>query len=223
MHITPTSFTPSPELQQQLEHFKACRLAYQEAQGVYQQTVQETGRLEQTAEALEAEAEAANASWKEMAKGRHADQRKINAEVERSVQLKMDAEKFRRTASVRQELHGELVVQMAEARAAALAASRAARSRYVDERLQALLATEGLGELLGELMKLAEHAGVDFGSRLAQVAKPSGDALAFLDRIGVPGPVEGEARNIEGINLAALKLSAGKTESIIEARRITAN
>lgn len=223
MPITTTSFTPSPVLQQHLEEFQSRRQAYQEAQAVYQQSVQETRRLEQTADALEGEADAANASWKEMAKDRHVDQRKINAEVERSVQLKMDAEKFRRTASVRQELHGELVVQMAEARAAVLAASRAVRGRYVDERLQALLATEGLAELLGELMKLAEYAGVDFGSRLAQVAKPGGDALAFLDRVGVPGPVEGEARQIEGINLAALKLSGGQTDSIIEARRITAN
>lgn len=223
MSINPASFTPSPELQQQMEDFQARRQAYQEVQAVYQQSVQETSRLEQAADALEGEADSANASWKEMAKGRAVDQRKINAEVERSVQLKMDAEKFRRTASVRQELHGELVVQMADARAAALAASRAVRRRYVDERLQALLATEGLAELLGELMKLAEYAGVDFGSRLAQAAKPAGDALTFLDRVGVPGPVEGEARQIEGINLAALKLSGGKTDSIIEARRITAN
>lgn len=236
MSINPASFTPSPELQQLLEDFQASRQAYQEAQGVYQRTVQETVRLEQAAEALEAEAEAANASWKEMAKGRHADQRKINAEVERSVQLKMDAEKFRRTASVRHELHGELVVQMAKARAAALDACRAVRSCYTAERVQSLLATEGLAELLGELRGLLKHAANTHGhgSLMAELKthelghlleltarKVDGAEPAIFIETAVPAAIDGEAMGVHGgLTLQALEMSNGQTTSIIEARSL---
>lgn len=236
MPLNTTSFTPSTELQQQLEAFHASRQAYQEAQCAYQQTVQETQRLEQTADALEAEAEEANAACKALAKASPVDQRKINAEAERHVQLKMDAEKFRRTAGVRQELHGELVVQMAETRAAALDACKAVRSRYTAERVQALLATEGLAELLGELRGLLEHAANaegygslmaelktrDFGQLLELTArKADNPEPAIYIETAVPARIDGEARgNHSGLTLQALQMSNGQTTSIIEARRL---
>lgn len=236
MSINPASFTPSPELQQQLEDFQARRQAYQEVQAVYQQTVQETRRLEQAADALDAEAEEANAAWKKMAKERHADQRKINAEVERSVQLKMDAEKFRRTAGVRQELHGDLVVRMAETRAAAVDACKAVRSRYAAERVQALLATEGLAELLGELRGLLEHGADaegygsimaelktrDFGQLLELTARKADnpEPAIYIETI-VPARIDGEARgNHSPLTLQALQMSNGQTTSLIEARSL---
>jgi hypothetical protein len=237
MEINRNSFTPSTELQQQVEAFQAARQAYIETQDVYLATVEETRRLERTAEALEAEAEEANASWKAMAKARHADQRKINAEVERAVQRKMDGEKFRRTASVREELHGEIVVQMAKARAAVQGACRAVRSRYTSERVQALLATEGLAELLGELRALLDHAAAaeghgslmaelktsDFGQLVALTAsKADSDTPAIFIETAVPHAVAGEVRSGGGIELAALEMSNGQTTNIIEARRIVA-
>lgn len=236
MPITPDSFTPSPELQQQLVAFRASRQAYTDIQAAFQQAVQETRRLEHTAEALEAEAEAANAAWKAMAKDRHADQRKINAEVDRGVQLKMDAEKFRRTVSVREELHGEFVVQMAKARAAAVDACKAVRSRYTAERVQALLATEGLAELLGELRGLLDHAASaeghgslmaelktrDLGQLLELTARKADNAEpAIFIETAVPAAIDGEAMGgHSGLTLRALEMSNGQTTSIIEARRL---
>jgi hypothetical protein len=237
MQIIRNSFTPSPELQQQLETFHASRLAYLEEQDVYTATVKETSRLEQAAEALEAEAEEANSSWKAMAKDRHADQRKINAEVERSVQLKTDAEKFRRTASVREELHSELIVRLAEARAEASHWCNAVRSRYMIERIQALLATEGLAELLGELHELVEYGAQaegygslmgelkakDFGSLLATVVKQGAEPITLFSETALPTPVTGEVLALGGIELEALRQSNGQTTSIIRARRRPTN
>ena len=210
MHTTPT--TPadlSALFQEQHDKFTEARRAYVETQDTYRATVQETNRLIQAAEALEAEAEQANASWKEMAKARHADQRKINQEVERSVQLKMEAEKYRRTASVREELHGEIVVQMAKARSLVSAACTGLRGRYRDERIEALLATEGLAEVLRELRDLA---GDSFAS-LADTAASRGGSIPspVLDRIGMPQTISGEIIPQNGMEMARLEQSGGKS------------
>ena len=80
----PTPADLSPLFLEHYAKFLEARDAYRDSQETYQQTVQETARLEQAALALEAEAEQANANSREMAKARHADQRKINQEVERT-------------------------------------------------------------------------------------------------------------------------------------------
>lgn len=210
MHTTPT--TPadlSAKFQEQHDKFTEARRAYVEIQDTYRATVQETNRLTQAAQALEAEAEQANASWKEMAKARHADQRKINQEVERSVQLKMEAEKYRRTASVREELHGEIVVQMAKARSAVNAACTGLRGLYREERIAALLATDGLAEVLRELRDL----GGDSFASLADTAASRASAIPapLLDRMHVPATISGEIIPQNGMEMARLEQSGGKS------------
>jgi hypothetical protein len=150
--------TLSPGLQQRLAVFDNQVTEYRQLQQQFGEIVKETKRLDQAAAALEAEAGQANASWKDMAKARTADQRKINTEIERSVQLKQDAEKYRRTASAREELHGEFVTKMAHARFALARFVEPLNQEYRGERIQKLLATEGLTEMLSELFELsAEH------------------------------------------------------------------
>ena len=201
----------SPLFQEQHAKFVAARSAYHESQETYQATVRETARLEQAAQALEAEAEQANNSWKEMAKARHADQRKINQEVERSVQLKMEAEKYRRTAGVREELHGEIVVQMAKARADVSTNITALRDLYCNERIAALLATEGLPELLRELRDLA---GDDFKGHLDKTADQAEPiASPVLDEIHAPKIIPGEIVPKNGMEMRRLEISGGKTTS----------
>lgn len=222
MHTIPqTPADLSATFQEQHDKFTEARRVYVETQDTYRATVQETNRLIQAAQALEAEAEQANASWKQMAKARHADQRKINQEVERSVQLKMEAEKYRRTASVREELHGEIVVQMAKARSAVSAACTGLRGLYRNERIAALLATEGLAEVLRELRDLG---GDSFASLADTAASRAGTIPApLLGEMYVPQAIDGEAKDaLQGMALQALEMSKGKTTSISEARRLSA-
>ncbi len=210
MHTIPqTPADLSATFQEQHDTFIEARRAYVEIQDTYRATVQETNRLIQAAQALEAEAEQANASWKEMAKARHADQRKINQEVERSVQLKMEAEKYRRTASVREELHGKIVVQIARARSAASAACTGLRARYREERIAALLATEGLGDVLRELRDLG---GDDFTNLVGKAASQAAAIPApLLDGIHVPPTISGEIVPQNGMEMARLEQSGGKS------------
>ncbi|SER48868.1 MULTISPECIES: hypothetical protein [Pseudomonas] len=144
----------SPKVQEVLASFNEERDEYLDLQKQFSEVFQETNRLEMTAAAFEADAEKANAAWKEMAKARKADQRKINAEIERSVQLKQDAEKFSRTAAVRKELHGEFVIKLSEARFYLAQRVEPVNRVYRGERMNQLLATEGFVDLLHELYKL---------------------------------------------------------------------
>ena len=201
----------SPLFQEQHAKFVAARSVYHESQETYQATVRETARLEQAAQALEAEAEQANNSWKEMARARHSDQRKINQEVERSVQLKMEAEKYRRTAGVREELHGEIVVHMARARVDVSTHTTTLRGLYCDERITALLATDGLPELLRELRDLA---GDDFKDHLDKTADRAAPiASPVLDEIRVPKIIPGEIVPKNGMEMHRLEMSGGKSTS----------
>lgn len=229
--IIPENFTPSAELQRLESKFKARKQAYLDTQAAYGECDQETQRLEQTAQALETEAEQANATWKELAMMHGADQRKINAEVERGVKLKMDAEKFRRTVQVREELRFELVMQMKQARDEAASAGWAVRSHAIKENIDALLATEGLGELVGELralVRLAEQEqvtalqGETLGSLLASTAvAPVGAPRAEQISFYLPRAVVGELpQGITGMQLQAFKLSKGATTRITEARAL---
>ncbi len=210
MYTTPQAPTDlSVTFQEQHDTFIEARRAYVEIQDTYRATVQETNRLIQAAQALEAEAEQANASWKEMALARHADQRKINQEVERSVQLKMEAEKYRRTASVREELHGKIVVQIARARSAVSAACTGLRGRYREERIAALLATDGLGEVLRELRDLG---GDDFANLVGKAASQAAAiSMPVLDGIHVPATIAGEVVPQNGMEMARLEQSGGKS------------
>ncbi len=144
-----------------------------------------------------------------MAKARHADQRKINQEVERSVQLKMEAEKYRRTASVREELHGEIVVQIARARLRSAQPVLDCGGRYHEERIAALLATEGLGEVLRELRDLG---GDDFANLVGKAASQAAAIpMPVLDGIHVPATIGGEIVPQNGMEMGRLEKSGGKS------------
>jgi hypothetical protein len=201
----------SPLFQELHAKFIAVRSVYRDTQENFQANVQETSRLEHAAQALETEAEQADTSWKEMAKARNAEQRKINQEVERSVQLKMEAEKYRRTASVRKELHGEIVLQMARAREDVSEQSTALSGLYRDERIAALLVTEGLPELLRELRDLAGYDFNDLLAKAADQAEPIDSPV--LDEIHVPKIIPGEIVPKNGMEMLRLEMSGGKTTS----------
>jgi len=204
----PTISDFSPLFQEQHDQFQTARDTYLDIQETYQATIKETARLEQAAQALDAQAVEATASWKAMAKARHADQRKINQEAERIAGLKMEAEKFRLTAEVRVELHGELVVQIAKARGEVSNKCTAVRGLYRDERVSTLLATEGLPELLRELRDLA---GSDDFARLVNQAASSVEpsAAPILDGVSVPKTIPGELVTRNGMELRRLELSGG--------------
>lgn len=213
---SPTVSDFSPLFQERHALFLEAREAYLEAQETYQATIKETGRLEQAAQALEAQAEEATLDWKAMAKARHADQRKINQEAERITELKMEAEKFRRTVALRQELHGELVVQIAKARGAVSAQCTAVRGLYRDERLAALLAVEGLPELLRELRQLTDEG--QFANRVNEVANKAASIEApLLNSVTIPSTIPGEIVPENGVALRRLELSGGKTTNRIAA------
>lgn len=142
------------QIQKRLERFEERKADYLATQQQYQDVVQETNRLEQAAIAMDAEAQKANASWKGMAKSLRADQRKINAEIERSVKARQDADSFRLTAEIRQDLHGELVVQMAKARWDVVKMVEPINHAYRTWRQEAILATEGFLDNLAELYAL---------------------------------------------------------------------
>jgi len=206
----------SPLFQEQHAQFLDARKAYLEVQATYQATIKETARLEQAAQALDAQVEEATEGWKAMAKAPHADQRKINQEAERITALKMEAEKFRRTAELREELHGELVVQIAKARGAVSAHCTAVRGLYRDERVSALLAIEGLPELLRELRELTEEG--QFANRVNEIANKAESIEApLLNSVTIPRTIPGEIVAQNGADLRRLELSGGKTTHRIAA------
>lgn len=222
------NFTPSMSLQRVQEEFQAGREAYVSLQKRFQEAVQETQRLEQAAEALKAEAEEANGYWKEMAKQRVSDQRKINAEIDRSVSLTQQAEGLLRTAAVRQELHRELLVQLADARFELATLRSAVNDLYRSERLKALLALPGLREALEEIYAIERfnlRSGIEGVDRVAysseQDVQRACDA-AFFRAVGLtrevaapevavlPNPVKGEVVASTPLALRRFKKACGE-------------
>lgn len=193
----PTVSDFSPLFQERHAAFMETRTAYLDSQNAFLEVTKETDRLEQAAQALDAQAEEADANWKEQAKARHADQRKINQTVERAVELKMEAEKLRRIAAVRAELREEMLLRVIEARGEATAARLALHGLYRDERSAALFdglkGIEGLPELLRELRELAGDAFDGMVSQIAAQAEAPDRSL--LNQISVPGPIHAEAEH----------------------------
>ena len=160
MHTNPPSLADlSPLFQTRHAEFIEARRGYLDSQTIYQNTIKETARLELAAKALEDEYAQASIEWKAMAKAVNVDQRKINKEADRIALLKVDAEKYRGTAIVREELHGELAVQMAKARQLVDGLTTGLQALYRQERIETLLATEGIPELLRELESFAAQRG----------------------------------------------------------------
>lgn len=233
---TPDSFTPSPALQRMTSTALELREAYQDAQRTFTECEQETRRLEQVAAALDAEADQAEQAGKELAMSRKADQRKINAAFEQAAQQRMDAEKYRRTAQMRGELRFLLIKQMASARGAAAPACRAVTAQGIREQVAALLETEGLAALIGELralLKLAEDegmaevcdgiSGLELGRLLESVAATPEARPGAAVRICLPASIAGEMpAGLSSLQLKAFELSKGQTLNLSDARQLAA-
>lgn len=150
--------TTSPALQAARGEFEAMREDYLEQQQSFLEATQETARLRATAKALLAEAGEANAAWKDMAKERKADQRKINAQIEQAVKLKQQAEGLNATAEVREELHRSLLLRLAETRWKLASAAQDVNRLFRQMRLVELLETPGLKDVLGEIYALVRFS-----------------------------------------------------------------
>ncbi|MNV88629.1 hypothetical protein D3C71_1828480 [compost metagenome] len=100
---------------------------------------------------------------------------------------------------------------MAKARADVSTHVTALRDLYCDERIAALLATEGLPELLRELRDLA---GDDFKRHLDKTADQAEPiASPVLDEIHAPKIIPDEIVPKNGMEMRRLEISGGKTTS----------
>ena len=91
----------SHELQQRLADYEVGRDTYIKLQNQYTEVAQEDVRLKQKATELEGQARRTDTSWNAMAKSGTIDQGKINEEIERSAQLRKDAQALHLTAEAR--------------------------------------------------------------------------------------------------------------------------
>lgn len=96
--------------------FEKERAEYQREQNRFLEITKETKRLMAVAEALESEAEACDAQWKNLAEAEHVDQKKVNAEIERGIQARQKAQTVRITAEARGKLARLSILAMAAAR-----------------------------------------------------------------------------------------------------------
>lgn len=154
MEMTVNRAALSQVLQEQLKDFEGRVADYKALQAQFREIEQETQRLHQAADALEAEAAAANQAWKALAQERTADQKKINSKIEQGAKLKADAERQRTIAQAREELRRDLLVKMAEARLNLVSSVEPLNSAYRQERIEALMKTDGMTEVLAELYAL---------------------------------------------------------------------
>jgi len=173
--------TVADTLQTEHDTFLKARESYIELQQTYQSTTKETGRLQQTAVALEQEASEAKAAWKALAQAPRTEQRKINAEIERSIELKSNAEKLQRTVEAKQELHHQLISQMAQARFNLNAKGRHVNSLYCQHRLEELLSNSAWVETAGEVLAVSNRVLINERERyesFERQAEPLGPAIA---------------------------------------------
>lgn len=213
MHTNPPSHADlSPLFQKRHAEFIEARQAYLNSQTIYQNTIKETARLELAAKALDAEYAQASIEWKAMAKALNVDQRKINKEADRIGLLKVDADKYRVTANMREELHGELAVQMAKARQIVEGHVTGLQGLYRQVRIEALLTTKGLPELLRELRELSSDEFSNLLNKTANQAEPV--AATVLREIYTPAPLLGEVMPKNGMEMARFEASGGQTVSM---------
>lgn len=145
----------TPELQERLTSFETDRDAYIGLQEKLTAVVKENQRLKQKATELEGQANRTDASWKAMAKSGTIEQDKINDEIERSAQLKKEANALRLTAEARTGIQSECVVQLAEARMKLVGVPDAINKTYWQALLAKALGQEGIRETLLELFALS--------------------------------------------------------------------
>lgn len=145
----------TPDLQQKLANFEADKAAYIALQNQYTEVVQENQRLTQKAAELEGQATRTDASWNAMAKSGGIEQNKINEEIERSAQLRKDAQALRLTAEARSSIQNSLVIQVAEARMKLLSTPGVINKEFHQALLTQALEQDGTVEILLELFTLS--------------------------------------------------------------------
>lgn len=159
----------SPKLLEQLTRFEQDLGVYTGLQDRLTDLVQEEQRLKQQASTFEGRADRTDASWKAMAQSTTIDQVKINEEIERSAQLRKDAQALRLTAEARSGVQGAVLIQLAEARMKLVHVPGTINKAYQQTLLSNALAREGVRETLLELFALSralflksidEHDGV---------------------------------------------------------------
>lgn len=147
----------SPELQQSLANFEVNRDAYITLQNRYTEVVQENQRLTQKAAELEGQANRTDASWNAQGKSGTIEQSKINDEIERSAQLRKDAQELRFTAEARAGIPNNLIIQVAEARLKLVGVPGSINKLFQQDLLEQALKQGGTLEILLELFTLS-HA-----------------------------------------------------------------
>lgn len=147
----------SPELQQSLANFEVNRDAYITLQNRYTEVVQENQRLTQKAAELEGQANRTDASWNAQGKSGTIEQSKINDEIERSAQLRKDAQELRFTAEARAGIPNNLIIQVAEARLKLVGVPGSINKLFQQDLLDQALKQGGTLEILLELFTLS-HA-----------------------------------------------------------------
>lgn len=159
----------SPELQERVACFEENKKIYVGLQNQLTEVTQETQRLKQKATDLEGQANRTDASWNAMAKSATIDQDKINEEIERSAQLRKDAETLRLTAEARTGIQDNFVIQVAEARMKLVGVPGSINKEYHQALLAKALKQEGTLDIILELFtlsralflkSLAEHDGL---------------------------------------------------------------
>lgn len=147
----------SPELQQSLANFEVNRDAYIALQNRYTEVMQENQRLTQKAAELEGQANRTDASWNAQGKSGTIEQSKINDEIERSAQLRKDAQELRFTAEARAGIPNSLIIQVAEARLKLVGVPSSINKLFQQDLLEQALKQGGTLEILLELFTLS-HA-----------------------------------------------------------------
>ncbi|WP_030131790.1 hypothetical protein [Pseudomonas sp. QTF5] len=147
----------SPELQQSLANFEVNRDAYIALQNRYTEVMQENQRLTQKAAELEGQANRTDASWNAQGKSGSIEQSKINDEIERSAQLRKDAQELRFTAEARAGIPNSLIIQVAEARLKLVGVPGSINKLFQQDLLEQALKQGGTLEILLELFTLS-HA-----------------------------------------------------------------
>ncbi|MGV8887724.1 MAG: hypothetical protein ACOH2P_06645 [Pseudomonas sp.] len=145
----------APELLELTACFEANKKVYIGLQNQLTEITQESQRLKQKASELESQANRTDASWNAMAKSATIDQDKINEEIERSAQLRKDAEALLLTAEARTAIQDNFVIQVAEARMKLVGVPGSINKEYHQALLAKALKQEGTLDILLELFTLS--------------------------------------------------------------------
>ena len=145
----------APELRELVACFDADKENYIALQNQLTEVTQESQRLNQKAAELEGQAKRTDSSWNDLAKSATIDQDKINEEIERSAQLRKDAQALRVTAEARTGLQNNLIVRVAEARMKLVGAPNVINKAHWQTQLAKMFAQDGMRESLLEMFALS--------------------------------------------------------------------